>query len=226
MLGAVDLSLYFLGRRDYVNGVTLFEEMLKAFSAYSHTEVTRPYHIKLCKINKFVRDNAWMEISRSEDAPPTPRLKGASVRIDLLTASGPFTLLLFTKHGQTVTHHGDDYDRGGYVAEDRSFDDGSTVAKLRNLQDVYDLMRGITEVNYRFVTAEAKKLDIQQGASWAYLADFPFFIDPDISSISTVRFNSKSILSAYGKRFTIRTFHIDGKGGADSEICFFTDEPG
>lgn len=221
-----DLALYFLGKRDYVNGLTLFEEMLKPILADFRSIVSHPTYIKLFKVNNFIRTHAWVEVYRTRDIKYQPKLKMASARIDFLSDKDDYTLLLFEKSDKRVTKRVEDYDRGVYVAEYKTLGDKSTVAKLAHLKNTFDLVRGIVEVNHRYVTKESGKMDIYGGAFFAYLTCFPFLSESTVSGVDMIHFDFKNIVYAHERRFLTRTVRIEGvKNVHDTEICFFTDIP-
>lgn len=222
MVGSLDLDLYYLGNRDYVNGLTLFEEMLKGYSKFPHPDIAAPSMIKLFQVNRFIRNDVSIEIYKSKDIKKHPILKAASARIDLRTLLSDFSILLFEKPGQSVTKQISDYDRGIYIEEAEHSKNGGSFAKLANIKNVFDLMRAIVEVNYRFVKEDSKNTGKNDTPSWAYSSNFLFYDKLEVSRISTVHYKLKNIYEAYGKRFYIRTVHIEGrKGDIISDICFF-----
>ena len=61
-MGSMDINFYFLGGRNYVNGLSIFEEMLKTYRLSCGVDFPHISKIKTFKINKFVRNNSWIEL--------------------------------------------------------------------------------------------------------------------------------------------------------------------
>jgi len=216
------MDLFYLGERDYVNGLTLFEEMLKSFIKCFSRKVKLPFLVTNFKVNKFVRHNAELVYYQSGDIQFYSRLKKASARIDVETTEDSYILLLFENNDFPVKRWLSDYDRSVYIKKAFTDNVGNTTVSLINLNDTYGLLRGIIEANHRYVTEEARKVGGEKSVSFAYLTNFKCLDKIGISQVNDVNFKVTSDFVVYDRRFIIRSFHIEGLGDdLDSELCFF-----
>ena len=172
-------------------------------------------------MNKFVRNNSWIEFYRSAEIRKNPKIRQASARIDLLSDEDQFSILLFEKK-DPVKKQVKDYDRGQYLAKLLHFPDDSSIAEIINFSDIFDVMRGIIEANFRFVNENAAQFGKRGRSSWAYLTNFDFFNMANVSSKITALFKFDNHYAAQEKHFIIRTLQIEKfQEDTVSEICFF-----
>ncbi|MBW1793737.1 MAG: hypothetical protein JRJ38_04810 [Deltaproteobacteria bacterium] len=201
--------------------MSIFEEMLKAFFKDDKFDANMVQKLSLFKINTFIRTNCFLEIlDSSVDAES--KIRDAAARLDISIYNSDMKLLLFEKKNEAVQHRLDNYDRGIYIKDERMDNDGNSTVKFNNIDDVFSLMRGIVEANYRYCVAQAAKAGVHRGVSWAYLTNFNWPRDNDLSHIDEIQFKQKSTVHSYGKTFIIRELYIDAlnmDGGSD--ICFF-----
>ena len=94
-LDKYNTDLYYLGRRLYVNGLSVFEEMLKPFISKQNIKEYGRSAIKLFKVNKFIYNQSYVLVYNSYDIRGNKKLKTASARIDVIIGSAEYTLLLF-----------------------------------------------------------------------------------------------------------------------------------
>ena len=221
-IGLTNINFYFLGTRDYVNGLSIFEEMLKTYLQTCSKDVSHIAKIKTFKINKFITNNSWIEFYNSAGIERNPKIKRASARIDLLTENGRISILLFEKNDPVKTRL-KEYDRGQYLTNVSHYPDDSTLAEISNCNDIFEVTRGIVEANFRFVNQKARTLGKQVRSSWAYLTDFDISRFKNFNSHKiTARFELNRHYAAYDKFFVIRTLQIRNfQKEAFSEICFF-----
>jgi hypothetical protein len=219
-----EIDFYFLGSRNYVNGLTIFEEMIKA----SHDLITRSYgsikNIHLFKIHKFVRSNCSLVILGPQDQPGYTSqevsaimslglAKGQDIRLHLLERKEPASARLV------------DYDRGVYINRENGNDIGPVSVHLRNIKSEYDLIRAIVEANYRHCVALAADHGVYQGVSWAYIKNFPWFEEAKASRVEVINFQKLSVFPARERIFFIRTFSLNVKPEMEIEIGFFFNLP-
>jgi hypothetical protein len=219
ILPPLTLDLFYLGRRDYVNGLTLFEEMLKAFM---QSTGSRPEHVHRFQIQKWVRTDAVLECHRTPELRGDRRAREASVRLDLRAGNDQFSLLLFPQPNSPIDSRLDEYDRKAYIESIREKSTGVTDTRLAKVQNMFDLVRGIVEANYQYVLREAATMGIERGVSWAYLNDFPFLTDEQARKSLNLRFDEPKIFDAGGNRYYVRSLSflaLDRCGPA--EICYF-----
>ena len=224
-LGAVDLKLYFLGRRDYVNGLTMFEEMVKAFESYPSSRVVRPILIRQFRFNRFVRSHARMEILAMPPGQPAERpvLKGENARVDLMAPGADFTLLLLEKPEEPVATSLPEYDRGVYIAEQENRPDGTVSAEMANVHDAFELLRGIVEVMQRITDQELQALTGRPKSYWGYIKGYPFLLDERAAGVHSVLFEKSSIIRGRDRMFAVRQVRLEGpEGNAPAEICYFS----
>jgi hypothetical protein len=216
------LSLYYLGQRNYVNGLTLLEEMLTSFCQLTGQKVTKIEKIDYFKVNKFVRNNCLFT-TKSENRFSTDELKSSAAMLNLSSGGRKHICLLHQIDGSSVVKHLPDYDRGHYVGKilDGKFDKQKVF--LREVSTVTDLLRGIIEANHRFCLNEAKKAGLEQRASWAYLKNLGL---PDIKQYENcwVEFELKSVVDIYEKVFIIRQIKLRDLEDISAELCFFLDK--
>jgi len=226
-VGSANLDFVYLGSRNYVNGLTIFEEMIKAFMLFENTAISRPTYIKQFKVKEFLRTNARMEIlmpqSGLENIFMHPWLKTANGRIDLFTAQKKaFVLLLFGKPDEPVNKSAEEYDRGNYISDQKIFKDRSAVSKLTNLGNVFDLLRGIVEVNQRLSNKDIKELINRNKSYWAYMKDFKFVNTSELYQVREIHFSPPVFVHGLSRVFTIRKVKIMGLAGAPVlEIGYF-----
>jgi hypothetical protein len=217
-----EINFYFLGSRNYVNGLTIFEEMLKA----SQDLITQSYgplkSIHLFKINKFIRSNCSLVILAPHEQPEhTPQ--EASALMTLRLVNGPDLRLFLLEKEEMVTARLADYDRGRYIGSENADVAGLVSVGLRHIHSEYDLMRAIVEANYRHCVALAAAQGVHQGVSWAYLKDFPWLEKEEASRVRTVNFRNLSVFPTRERLFVIRTFLLDVRPQAEAEMGFFFD---
>ncbi len=223
-LGSVDLKLYFLGPRDYVNGLTMFEEMVKAFLSYPSPRVVRPTLIRQFRFNRFLRAHARMEILATPPGhpPQQPVLKGENARVDLMTPGAEFTLLLLEKPEEPVAASMPEYDRGVYISRQEGLPDGTTRAQMANVDDPFELLRGIIEVMQRITNKELQALTGRPKSYWGYIKGYPFLPDEEAAGVRSVLFEKSSIIKGRDRMFAVRQVRLeDLEGSAPAEICYF-----
>lgn len=219
-----NLSFVFLGDRDYVNGLTIFEEGLKAFMAVDRSEISRPIFIKQFIVNRFLRTNGRVDILLAEPGeknPSHPLIKKANARIDLQTKDSEFCLLLTEICDGHVPENIVAYDRGAYITEQHTLADGTTFAKLTNLVGVFDLMRGIIEVNQRITNVELEKMTGKKKSYLAYVKNFRYIEDAELSEISGITCEKATIVKTRGNTFAVRNVRIHLVNSFMSEICYY-----
>ena len=213
------LELFYLGPRDYVNGLTLVEEML---AGYMRVSGKRPEHIKKFQINKWVRTHAHLECWETARLRGNRRVREASARIDLRTGDAAESLLLFAEASAPVTERIEEYDRKAYVASASDDNSGETIAQLANINNITDLLRGVVEVNHQYVIRQAAEVGVEKGVSWAYMTGFPYLLDDSARETLSLQYGVPKMFDAKGLRYSVRTFHLDGAMGEnEGAMCFF-----
>lgn len=218
------LSLYYLGERSYVNGLSLAEEMLKCFMQSSEEH---PAFIKHFQVSRFVRSNAVVECWKSVAELDRGKVKSAAARIDLTTdIDEARILLLFPLEDEPVNVRLEEYDRKAYVAAVANDEFGNSTAQLANINNMFDLVRGVVEVNHQFVTRKAKEIGVLKGVSWAYLSRFPFLSDADAAKTLSVSYGDFKNFDLRHNRYFIRSLKL-GEDDLEepSEIGFFIPLP-
>lgn len=219
------IPFYFLGSRDYVNGLTIFEESLRAFLQDDRTASRNIKKIKRFNINQFIRTNCKLAIVESPKAVTKARLAAARMDIEMNDET-LWKLLLFELMNEPVSKRLEDYDRSIYINEEFNITDSQSTVRLNNITDPFTLMRGIVEASYRHCIRLASKVGIKQGISWAYLKNFSWPNGVDYSGYTDIKFKDKPPVRIYDKIFIVRNFYVK-ESGADpkSEICFFYADP-
>ena len=215
-----EIKFYFLGSRNYVNGLTIFEEMLKA----SNDLITQSYgaikSIQLFKINKFIRSDCSLVILSPNDRSDQPPQE-VSASITLLLANGQTLRLCLVPQKEMVTIRLPDYDRGRYIGQENSDDAGLVSVQLHHIENEYDLMRAIVEANYRPCVALAAGRGVQRGVSWAYLKHFPWLEKQKASRVKKITYLKMLVFPTRDKIFVIKTFMLDEMPGVEIEMGFF-----
>lgn len=225
-IAKVDIPFYFLGLRSYVNGLTLFEEMIKTYLDWKQEHDTWIKAVEVFRINHFVRNACHLEIYQA-NLPQRDNVLRAAARMKIHTANSDTAhLLLMEKDEQPVLTTRQDYDRDQYILSETDDSMISDEATLCKASDLYTLMRGIVEVNYRHCCNKALEWNVSSGVSWAYLNHFICpTLDPDAESIN-VSFSKGSLITLPDKIFIVRHFQIMGHTSSQqAEMGFFFDLP-
>jgi len=221
----IDVPLYFLGKRDYVNGLTIFEEMIETFIDAIGSSLNELKSIRSFKIASFVRHDCGLEIWK-EGSSSSRNVKNAVARMNVATKDANYILLLFEYEDHQVTERYRDYDRSRYIQAESDKSGESFRVTLENVHDVFTLMRGIVEADFRYCNEQASKANIPGYASWAYLTDFYCPREENYVDLGEIQFVHKSTIRSSGKIFMMseiynNTFQKD----QCAEICFFFNEP-
>jgi len=223
----IDIPLFYLGKRDYVNGLTIFEEMLKSYQKIDKVSNENGFitSIKSFKINRFIRSNCFLEIKGDNASNIISRDVAAQMHI-LTGESGGKKLLLFEQKRQPVVEKKEDYDRSIYIEDEYKIEDGIYLTILNNISDTFSLVRGVVEANYRYCMAEVIRTGASGRPSWAYLTNFKWPDNSDFSLYKEVKFKDKSTVHHNGKCHLIRRCSVKGLNeNFETEICFFFNEP-
>ena len=215
------IALHYLGTREYVNGLTLFEAMLQAFTRQH--PVAAPIEVALFKVTQFVHTDCRLEVIPADERGAAS-VRTAAARVELTAGAEAFTLLLVPLAERPVTERRDDYDRTAYVEEVLRDAAGTAYARFRNVGDAYDLLRGLIEVNHQLTRAESMALGVDENPSWAYMTHYRLLPPADLVDLPQARFTTKGITNAQGRRYTIRTVEVSG-WARPMELCFFTRVP-
>ena len=203
-----NIAFYYLGSRDYVNGLTIFEESLHTFLSIDGRASRSIRRISRFNVQKFIRNNCRLKIIKNDSVSAQVLKAAARIEVD------------------PVVKRVVDYDRSIYIENDCQTSAGETSVTLDNIEGFFSLVRGIVEANYRYCVNVAARADVHQGVSWAYLTNFNLPKDLDVSSHPNITFREKSIVRAYDKVFIIRNFSVNKLSDNDeSEICFFFSDP-
>ncbi|MGD8447464.1 MAG: hypothetical protein PVI94_28440 [Desulfobacterales bacterium] len=221
----LNIPFYYLGSRDYVNGLTIFEESLQTFLSIDGRASRSIRRISRFNVQKFIRNNCRLKIIKNDSV--SAQVRKAAARIEVVTYDNTnWKLLLFERKNDPVVKRVADYDRSIYIESECQTSASETSVTLDNIEDFFSLVRGIVEANYRYCVNVAVRADVHQGVSWAYLTNFNQPKDIDVSSHPVITFGEKSIVRAYDKVFIIRNFSVNKLSGNDeSEICFFFSDP-
>lgn len=218
----MDLGLYYLGGRDYVNGLTVFERMMQVFMASSFGQGAMPVHVELFKLNHFVRNHCHMEVMPAGTKGIGPKFRDAAARIDVSSEAGAHVLLLFQENGRPVTERKEDCDRTRYIRNVTQSGEGEAVASFQHVSDAFDLLRGIVEVNQQLTKAEAKRLGFDGSPSWAYMTHY--FLQDMTSPSESIEasFSSQGVVISRGNIYTTRTVRLNGVlNQLPMALCFF-----
>lgn len=224
MLFQRPISLYSLGARDYVNGLTLFEETIKEFLAHVKTLPRADLKIDLFKVTSFVRDSTQMLVSHLNDAALREHMPRASVRFDLELAGNPYRILLVPEDREGPLPNRPDYDRQVYVRQDEHRTDGTSSAVLQNIHDCYDLLRGIVEVNQRYTVLHAPHRGLPASRYWAYMTNYLCRLDASFPDAIEAEFSLKKSFQIRGRTLIVRAVRVPSHDSdIDMELCFFDD---
>jgi len=220
----INVPLYFLGDRTYVNGLTLFEEMLKTGIRGFLKEKGHIVRIRAFRVNRFVHSNGIIEIAETKSMPSGRSPSAALMEIE--TGGGEIWQMAFQEEkGGNPPERREDYDRGLYIRRETVEEEGYQTTFLHNVTDPFDLMRGIVESNYRYCTLQAEKMNVRHGVSWAYLRDFVWPDQGDLQGMGEVTFQKKSFIRAYGNYYIMRKVSVRNlMDQFSAEICFFYKE--
>jgi len=210
-----DLHLYFLGTRDYVNGVTIFEEMVSAFLSEAPMAGT-PKRLKMLRLNHFTRSHARLIV---EEAKVKTAPECAAV-CDIATSDRDVRLLLVPHLDQPVTERRDDYDRSLHIGVDEGLDEQTRRVLLRAEQGtvgMFQRIRGLVEVTYRAELKECKRFR----PSLVYLKDFPWLADWDDSCPCLAR--RERVLPGAGGNFAIWSIRF-GNEPKLAEVCYYSNQ--
>jgi len=222
----INIPFYYLGSRDYVNGLTIFEESLQAFLSVDGRASRSIRRISRFNVHKFIRNSCRLKIIKNDSV--VAQVREAAARIEVVMDDDTnWKLLLFERKNDPVVERVADYDRSIYIESECHTSAQETTVMLDNIRDFFSLVRGIVEANYRYCVNVAARANVHQGVSWAYLTNFRRPKDLDVSSHPDITFREKSTVRAYDKVFIIRNFSINKLSENDeSEICFFYSDPG
>ena len=210
-----DLHLYFLGTRDYVNGITILEEMVSAFA----TEVPgpgTPNGLKMLRLNHFTRTQACLVVTTAK-VKPSPECAAVC---DIATEDGDVRLLLLPYPDRPVTERREDYDRSLHIGSNESLDEQTRRVHLRaeqGMAGMFQRIRGIVEATYR---AELERCRGPR-PSLVYLKDFPWLADWDDSCPCLMR--RERVLPRAGGNFSIWNLRF-GNEPRLAEICYGIDQ--
>ncbi len=219
------LPLYFLGSRNYVNGLSLFEEMLKAYE--KRFGVSSPIdRIQNFKVNSSVTHNCRLLITEDKRNKFYGEKNSSSASIDLLRNDGKeIYLRLYEERENPVKKKIPDYDRGLYIKKEHLEKNKIQTVILHNIRDNCSLVRGIIEANFRYCVAQAQKMGITNGISWAYMKNLPWPASMVPKSTIKIRFKKKSLFYSTNI-YIIRKLSIDSiDHNYGTEICFFFNNP-
>jgi hypothetical protein len=217
------LYLYFLGRRDYVNGLTLFEEMLGSFYRLTSQTVADIANVDYFKINSFIRSDCLFTTKLESEFTPD-EIKSAAALLSISSGGCKHICLLHKINRAQVDNHLPDYDRARYIEQVVDVELKKQRVFLKQINSFSDLMRAIIEANHRFCLDEAKKAGLKHRASWAYLKNFRLPADINMYQNCSVEFEVMSVVDIYKKIFIIRQLKLLGLEGTPAEICFFLDK--
>ncbi len=216
-----NISLYFLGKRNYVNGLTLFEEMLNTFLICTGGDLFRLTGIIRFEIFRFLRYNCSFEFYEIIDHKKF-KYRNPVSRMDILYSNIPYRLLFYENRNSPVDSRKEDYPRDIYLESETAEKNGFLDVNLTNIFDLYSLVRGIVESNFRYCRKIAQYDGIDEGVSWAYLNGFRFLEETDFSRVDKVSFFRKSVVHSPQKVFIVREIMIEKLGiQTGCDICFF-----
>jgi len=209
--------LYFLGTRDYVNGLTLFEEMISVFKTERPDLFSKMSEIKNFRVNRFVRSECYMTISLAED--PTER-STAQLNVSL-NNSEAVKICLHEREGEFVEERRPDYDRGIYIAKEKYAGSVHHV-NIQNIKSEKDFIRGIVEAVHREICSLAAKRGIEKGISWAYLTKLPWPKLAELKNFGEFSLERKRSFEMKDRQWELRKLIIPGLTSKDpAEIGFF-----
>ncbi len=217
----VDLKFQYLGHRDYVHGSSMLEGMLKSVSLFLGYRISSGSKIKSFRIIKEFNFHARAVSMRTEDCHNYPLLDKATARLDIEIDRERYTSLLIPEPAQKVTDRLSSYDAGVYVESIKIFNDGMSCAKLLNMNNLIDLMRGIVEANRQITIKEYISKDFVK-MRWGYVTDFQIPSEEEIRRVKSVKFSPRFVMSKNDHIFALKKVHIDDLGDVfNFDICFF-----
>ncbi len=222
MISETELKLYYLGDRDYVNGLTLFEESLRYFFSYMKIDDLSKAVVRLFKVTKFIRTHVHLEIGHRNDREQRLKIKDSSGQIDLAIGHEEYRLLLFSTASESKPVTDPEYNRGVYVKKDIHYADGRTEAVFHNVRDSYELLRGVIEVNQRFTVSYAPQMGLQKSRYWGYMTNYKLVDPSQLTEEVKAVFTLKQTVQQQLRTLIIRGVSIPILA-ADNEtdLCFF-----
>lgn len=219
-IGRVALNLCLLGTRNYVNGLTQLEEALAAYRAVAGTAVGAPVRVKSFEMTAFLRSQATASLYETGSVRGSDALRTSVSRLDLHSADGDRTVLLHAD--PAAAPRVEEYDRDQYIAAQETTADGGSFATLTNIDSYTSLVRGVVEINHRFVTTVAREQGIDRRISWAWMRNMPWLGDAEAAEIGKVRFRYGKAITIGDRRYVIRYLDLDPSANADGvEFAFF-----
>lgn len=216
------LELYYLDDRDYVNGLTLFEESMRSICGFLNVNPLPPLVVQQFKMMKFIRTHAHLELYHLNDIAQRSRLRYASALLDLAIDEVEYRALLFPEDAKTGPVTVQSYDRSGYVKEAEHHNDGTSRAIIHNVRNSYELLRGVIEVNQRFTVKHAPRMGIPASRFWGYMTGYRFTDPQSIPKEIEVDFHLKQVMPQKDSSMIVRA--VDMPTLADMtefELCFF-----
>lgn len=217
------LNLYYLGQRDYVNGLTLFEKMLSSFCELTGQRVATIENIDYFKVNNFVRSNCLFSM-KSKRRFSADELKSSAAMLNLSSGGRKHICLLHQINENPVVKRLPDYERAHYIKNILDEKSNKQRVFLKEIRSFTDFLRGLVEANHRFCVNEAKKIGLESRVSWAYLKNLPMPSGIKNNENYMVEFDMLPVVDIYEKIFIIRQIKLPGLEGTPAELCFFLDK--
>ncbi len=222
MLTQTVLKLFYLGDRDYVNGLTLVEESLKYFFSYMKIDDLSNVVLRMYKVMKFIRTDARLEISYQSDKEQRLKIRDSAGQIEIEVGDDSYRLLLFSMNFESKPIIKPEYDRAVYVKTDNHNVDGSTEAVLQNIKNSYDLLRGIVEVNQRFSVLHTPRMDLPKCKYWAYMTNYKLLNPAQLSKEIEISFTLGTVVRQPDRTLIIRNVLVPILERENEIIlCFF-----
>ncbi|MDA3898053.1 MAG: hypothetical protein PF482_18115, partial [Desulfobacteraceae bacterium] len=166
--------------------------------------------------------NCYLETLKS-NVPVGWNSKNAASKMNILVGNDLYKLFLFEKEDSKVNEHVKDYDRSIYIQKEAWKSGESYSVRLCNINNIFSLMRGIIEANYRYCIHHRNKLGSDKKVSFAYLKGLSI----PLSNTVGLKLYNKSTVRSRGDVFIVNKIHDERSHNiCCSEICFFYSKAG
>ena len=221
MITSWEVPLYFLGSRNYVNGLTLFEEMINPHRLGELLGSRSIASIKQFKISRFFRSHGVLSAHLGAEAVAVAHPNPGAMMHVALEDGTPMRLYLDDAPNGPEPDRSPNIDRGVYLQQTARRQDGSRDVSLRAITGLRTLMRGVVEASFQHCVERAAGEGVSTGVSWAYLSNFTCPTDYSHASAQELQFAEKLVQRTPERMFVIYTLQAPYLAGARSTTCFF-----
>ena len=203
----LDMLYAFVEKRPYIQGIVLYDGMLRALRLICPELSQGEFIIRQAKVMKETRCNSWVEAFDREMYQHHPLKGSEAARLDLVGSYSRYIALVFLKENEPVTERIHKDGNGHHITEIHDLGNGLLDCETVRVTMFIDLVRAIGEA-HRDVVQESLSDKVDSNVRWAFFENMSIVENSKLTGDISIRLQDQEEIETQSGVFDYRTASV------------------